>query len=442
MKAEIEGGEPLIGRVRVSGSKNSALKLIAGALFSNEDVVLENVPRVSSILSDLEVLKSLGVSFSWEALGKLKINAKDLNLSEIPLESNSRYRTLALLTGPLLYRFGRARIPKPRSELFLTSPINRWLETWDSLGFSILESTNFYDIESKRSQSSEINFKLNTVMGTENAILSSVFIPGTTTINNAAAEPEVDDLVAFLNALGGNVKRVEERKIIINGMATFEGTKYTVMPDRSEVVALSIAALLTNGDLEIQGSTSSDLLPFVRKLEAVKANFEFKGDVLRIWKHKNDVLEAVTVETSPFPGFTTDWQPLMTVLLTQAKGTSFIHETIYTDRLLYTKDLNRMGAKITLLKPSEVGLQPVISEDSYDFEKLGEPFTVAKIEGSTPLRRERINVSDPRFSIALILASLCANGVSEVHSFEAVNDLFENFSEKLKALGAKIKIIS
>ncbi|MBI4091344.1 UDP-N-acetylglucosamine 1-carboxyvinyltransferase [candidate division WWE3 bacterium] len=438
MKFVVDGITPLIGSVRVSGSKNSASKIIIASLFSNEDIVLDNVPRIGNVTDDLEVIEALGVKTSWLAPNKLLINSSSINSFEVPLELGARNRTASLLAAPLLYRFGKALIPKPLGCKIGFRPINRWLKTWESLGIEVKEEEDFYVLRSKKLERAEISFKVVTVMGTENAILTALFIPGETVIKNCALEPEVDDLIRFVNQIGALVKRVEDRDIVVSGNRFFLGAKFRVMPDRIEAATFVTAALLTCGDVKIEESVSADLLPLLRKFESLKANFEFIGETLRVWKSKVQKLEPFTLETSPYPGFSTDWQPLMGVLATQIAGTSLIHDTIHVDRFAYTKELNRMGARISLLTPSQAGLDPVVSDDMYDIALLGEPLSVAKIEGFTSLKRERLNVPDLRAGAALVLAALCAEGRSEIFGVENIDRGYENFDEKLKSLGAKI----
>ncbi len=438
MKLIVEGGEPLIGNIKVSGAKNSSLKILAASVLSNEEIIIENVPNIENVTSDIEIIKVLGGKVEWVSTNKLAVDCSGISSFVVPYELGSRNRTVALLVGPLLYRFGKAVIPKPGGCRIGYRPLNIWINTWKELGFEVLEDDKLINVSAKKPTNADITFKTNTVMGTENAILSSVFILGETTINNAACEPEVDDLINFLNAISANVKRVEERKIVVNGSQTFFGTKYKVMPDRNEVVTFAIAALMTYGDIKIEGAVPYDLLPFIRKLEAMGVSFEFKDSTLRIWRTKGQTLKPVNVETAAAPGFMTDWQPLITLLLTQALGDSLVHDTIYTDRFSYTKELNRMGAKITLVKPSEVGLKSVISDDMYDLESLGEPLTVAKIEGPTPLKREKLEVPDLRAGATLVIAALAAEGKSEIYGIENIERGYENFEDKLKSLGAKI----
>lgn len=438
MKWIVEGAEPLVGKVVASGSKNVGLKVIIASLFSNEDVILDNVPRIDNVVSDIDVIKRLGARIEWVGPNRLLVNGITLSTNEVLIEDGCMYRTTALLVAPLLYRFGKAIVPKPDKNINGLRPINRWIETWNSLGFTVEDAGDKLVVTAKTPTNAELKFKILTVMGTENAILSSLFIPGETTILNASSEPEIDDLISFLNLMGANVKRVDERKIVVIGTQSFTGCKFRIMSDRVEVATFAAMAAATYGDITIDGAVSLHLLTFIRKLEQMKASFEFKGDSLRVWRSKGSALESVKIETGPAPGFLTDWQPLIGVLLTQANGVGYIHDTIYVDRLEYTKELNRMGAKISLQRPSDAGFDVSISEDLYDLQSLGEPYTVARIEGPTLLRREKLNVPDLKSGAALLVAALMAEGKSEMHGVENILKGFENLEAKVRSLGAKL----
>ncbi len=427
-----------MGSIRVSGSKNSALKIIVASLFANDDVVIDNVPRIENVMADLQIIQHLGAKVEWLSQNKLLINSSTIYSNEIPYETGSQFRTTALLAAPLLYRFGKVSIPKQVGPASLTRPINRWIDTWKAVGFVVHEDEKFYHLSLKTPSNVEIKFKVLSVMGTENALLSTMFIPGESVIFNASSEPEIDDLIEFINTIGGNVKRVDERKIIINGTQTFRGGKFTIMPDRLEAATFAALGIASYGDINIEGITSSDLLPFVRKLEQMGGRFEFKGDSLRVWRTRGEKLKAINVETAPAPGFITDWQPLICILMTQAEGTSYIHDTIYVDRLEYTKELNRMGAKISLLRPSDANFDLIVSDDTYSLSSLGEPYTVAKVDGPTLFRREKLNTPDLKAGAALVIAAIIAEGRSEIHGIENILKGYENFEEKLRALGAKI----
>lgn len=433
----VEGGTPLMGTVLVSGAKNSALKLIQAAMFSNEDIVLSNVPRIKTVFDDLEIINSIGGRAEWVGSNTLILNGSSLNSHEIPLEIGSKYRTTMLLAGPLLFRFGKAFIPKYKSPSFKSGPMNRFLDTWKSLGFRIEEDEDYLRIFSEIPNGASIVFRTSSHTATDNAILSSVFVQGETTITNASEECEVDDLVDMLNQMGASVQRIEPRKIKINGVSIFKGTKFEVCPDKSEIATFAAAAVITKGNISIKGVKKDAMVQFVNFLNKIGVKFEFSDTELRVWKHDEDI-QPLQLEVSATPGFVPDWQSLATLILTQANGESTVHDTVYIDRFGYTVDLNRMGARVEVIKPSEAGIVPVISDDSYDYEKMGEPNTLARIKGPSKLRGERLTISDFRYGATLLLAALCAEGKSEIIGVENIESFFEGFVNKLKSLGAKI----
>jgi UDP-N-acetylglucosamine 1-carboxyvinyltransferase len=437
---QIEGGKPLQGTIKISGSKNSALKLIAAALFANEDVILENVPRMGNVLVDLEIIEALGGKVEWVRSNTLLINGAGINTYEIPFDLGSKYRTAALHAAALVFRFGKAVLPIPGGCKIGLRPMNRWVSTWESLGIEVThDERNFY-LEAQELRAANINFKINTHMGTDNAILYSMFIPGETTILNAAEEPEVDDLIELINLMGGDVERIEPRKIKVIGKNNFKGATFKVMSDRNEVVTFAVASLVTGGNITMRGMDRKTLLAFVNVLTKMGAKFDINEEEMRVWR-SDETLEPVDITTAPYPGFMTDWQPLITLLLTQAEGSSLVHDTVYWDRFGYIKDLNRMGASIELFTPSEKGMEVVISEDTYDLEEKGEPETVAEIRGPTRLKGSKLLCPDLRAGATLVIAALAAEGKSELIGYENVTRGYEDFTPKLIDLGAEITVI-
>ncbi len=436
MSIYIEGKIPLRGSVALSGAKNSAIKLIFASMFCNEDVILDNVPRIESILIDLEIIKSIGGKAEWIGKNRLLLNGANINTYEIPYELGAKYRTAFLLVGPLLYKFGKAQIPQTTGAFFRPSPINRIIATWQSLGFDIKQDEQWIYISSNNPKATEISFKTTSHTGTENAIMSSLFLDGETIINNASEEPEIEDLLHFAHSMGATCERIEPRKIRIVGTNVFHGTTYEIQPDKYEAAALATAALLTKGNIAIMGINKLPLVPFVNFLTKIKANFDMQYSELRVWDSNN--LDATNVTVAPSPGFVPDWQPLATLILSKAMGTSFIHDTVYTNRFGYVKDLNRMGTDIELMKPSSQNIVPVISDDSYDYENDGEPLTLAKVVGPCKLTGAKFHIIDPRYANTLVLAGLGAEGKTEINGYVSAFEETENFFDKLISLGAKI----
>lgn len=434
----IEGGKPLMGSVSVSGAKNSASKLIFASMFSNEDVVLTNVPKIKTILDDIEIIQSIGGKAEWLGGNTLSLSGSQINTHEIPKEIGEKYRTASLLIGPLLFRFGKAVLPRYKSLSDRTRPINRFIDTWVSLGFKVEEDEDYIKVYNDGSAiGSNINFKITSHTATDNAIISSVFVPGETNISRASEEPEVDDLINFLNSMGASIEKIETGKIKITGVSIFKDTSFEVCADKSEIATFAALAVLTRGNISIKNMSRDLVLQFINFLNKIGARFEFSENELRVWRHEEDLVPQ-NLEISPAPGFLPEWQSLAVLLLTQANGESVVHDTVHVDKFGYCLDLNRMGAKIDIMMPSEVGLAYVVSDDSYDIEKEGEPKTVAKIIGPSKLKGERLTIENFNYGAVLVLAALCAEGKSEIIGIENVNCYFEDFVDKLISLGAKI----
>ncbi|MBN1162350.1 UDP-N-acetylglucosamine 1-carboxyvinyltransferase [Patescibacteria group bacterium] len=433
----VEGKHPLVGEVRVSGAKNVATKVICASLFSSEDIVLENVPRVTSVINDLELIKSIGGTAIWTGTNTVTVNGSNINTYDVPYELGSRTKTSVLLTGPLLFRFGKARIPKFAPETFKPGPLNRFIDTWERLGVRVEENDIFYELDASAIKSSNILFSLPTHMGTDSAILSSLFVPGETIIDNASEEIEVDSLMDFCNLIGGSVTRVDPKRLSIKGTNIFKGGKYKLSPDKAEIAVFASLAILTNGNIIVKGADRVAMIPFVNFLTKIGARYEFVDEGLKVW-HDGSPLNPVDVTIAPTPGLVPDWKPLLILLLLKADGVSIVHDTVYVDRNEFTKDLNRMSAGLEVLKPSDVDLTPVISDDSYSIDTQGEPSTIIRVSGPCKLRGEKLHIDDTQYGAVLVLAALFAEGKSCISGIENVDYHFERFVEKLKNLGAKI----
>lgn len=434
----IEGGNSLVGDVKISGSKNSAIKVIIAALFSNDDVILDNIPHTSSILALIDVINAIGGTCAWQGKNTLIINGSTISLFEIPIEVGNTFRFVPLLAAPLLYRFGKAIIPKPSIQEKKPLLLNRWFDTWELLGYEVLEDPHYIIVRSGGLKPSVIDFKISTHTGTDNAILSSLFIPGETTIVNAAEEPEVDDLIAFCKLMGSDIKRVEPRVIKINGRNIFKGCSFTVQSDRDEVVTFATAAVATSGNITIKNVNRENILSFVNFMAKSGCKFEFSGTEMRVWG-TGQLLNPVDLTTLPAPGFMTNWQPFATLLLTKANGDSKIYETVSINRFEYIRDLNRMGSKIQLFQPSDLGYKVQISDDSYNLAESGEPYTVAFIHGPTKLKGVTTESVETNSAAMLVIASLAAEGKSTVHTGNTIALSYHSYIDKLVNLGGVIE---
>ncbi|MCL5004172.1 MAG: UDP-N-acetylglucosamine 1-carboxyvinyltransferase [Patescibacteria group bacterium] len=439
----IEGGVPLKGTVKISGAKNAALKMIAASLLTGEEVVLSNVPNIRDIEVIIDMVRNFGTEARWVDDNKLSLRSPSPVAKELPREITRTTRSGVVLMAPLLARYGKFSMSSPGGCDIGIRPINRHIEALRTFGAEVGEKDGsfFGEIPPQGLRGAEINFEKVTVMGTETAILAAVTAQGQTVISNAAAEPEVDDLISLLKEMGAKIERKNERLIEIEGVSYLHGTSHEVIPDRNEAATYAVAAAATRGDVVLSSVITSHLTSFLAKLQKIGVNFEVGKNSLRVWLEKDRVLESIDIETSPYPGFMTDWQQPFCVLLTQAQGLSHIHETIYLHRFEYIRELNRMGAKIELLHPSSRGFKPHTDEE-YEITKDNEPETLAEITGPTPLSGRRLNISDLRAGATLVIAALTAFGQSEVLGVEHIDRGYENFDRKLLDLGAGIKRVS
>lgn len=439
MKFIIEGGTALRGNIPISGSKNAAIKMIAASLLTEEEVLLTNVPEIKDVDLIKTMAEALGVKIETPAPHRLKLKADNVKTTTVPFTLGLPSRSSVIFLGPLLTRFGKAAFPQPGGDLIGQRPIDRHLEALSTLGAKISCQENVYQAEAAHLKGATIVFRYKTVMGTENAILAATLAEGKTIIVNAAQEPEVDDLVEMLNLMGAQVERGENQTIVVTGVSRLRGVSHEILPDRNETVTFAVAAAATAGDLTLERTRPPLLTAFLAKVEKIGVSFEAGKETLRVWRDKDKLLTGIGIETAPHPGFMTDWQQPFCVLLTQALGESLIYETIYANRFEYTRELNRMGAKIVLLSPQEAGLSFKLDDDSYDRQKSGEPKLVAKVSGPTPLVGRRVIIPDLRAGATLVIAALAASGKSEVLGVEHIDRGYEAFDEKLRAVGARIE---
>ncbi len=438
----IEGGIPLKGQVQISGAKNAAIKMVAASLLTSGEVVLENIPRIDDVGVIVKIVENLGVKTEFLDEKVLGLKAGEVFSTQVPHSLGVSSRSAVMTIGPLLARFGEVTIPEPGGCRIGLRPIDRHLEAFERLGATVSGEGGVYKISAPRLKGAEINFEKNTVMGTENILLASVLAEGETVINNAAEEPEVDDLIALLLKMGAKIKRDESdsRKVVIEGVRELSGARHRILPDRNEAVTFAIAAAATRGDVTLTDVRPLDLTAFTAKLEKIGVGFDIQKQSLRVWLDKDAVLQPVEIETAPHPGFMTDWIQPFCVLLTQANGVSLAHETIFENRFSFVDELSKMGAKIEVLSPSEASV--AFDPGRYGFEWLEgdrEPKVLARVHGPTSLFGSQLTIPDLRAGATLVLAALAAEGTSEILGVEHIDRGYEKFDEKLRGLGAKIE---
>ena len=414
---EIKGGELLEGNIKISGAKNSALVLMAASILSKGQINLFNVPKISDVLILSKILTAMGMNIKSNS-NQLEINAKEISppSKDLFFDLFHALRGSFFCIGPLLARFGKAKIPLPGGCLIGSRPIDEHINSLKKLGV-IFEFKNNYLIAevispNKRLLGSSINFKCKSVGATETLLMAASLAKGTTTLNNSAQEPEIIDLANMLNLMGAKVKGAGSECITIEGVECLKGCDYTVMSDRIEAGTFLIAAAITRSSISLYQCEPNHLKAVINKLELCGCKFEYSKHFLRIIP--NQILNSVNVTTDPFPGFPTDLQAPFMALMATANGTSQIKETIFENRMHHVKELNRMGAKITVRN------------------------NIANVIGVKKLQGREVMGSDLRATAALAIAGLSANGKTIVKGLEHLERGYENFSEKFQEIGASI----
>ncbi len=432
----VDGGVPLKGEVETSGAKNMVLPAMVAGLLTQEEVKLENIPLISDLTLMVKIARDLGADISLND-HSLTIKAADFKKHKIPLETAAKLRTSFMMIVPLLARLGKAEIPNPGGCRIGARPIGRPIEGLETLGAHITYNSldGYFHATLRKFVGRSFKFEKNTHTGTEMLILAAVLASGQTILDNAAQEPEVDDLVRLLNEMGARIKRVKPRTIIIDGVKKLSGTTYKIMPDRNEAVTFAIAALVTKGDVFVKGTQRENLKAFLEKLDEAGAGWE--PDHLGTRFFYRGPISGVNIKTAPYPGFMTDWQAPWTLLMTQAKGESQVCETVYENRFQYVDELVKMGAKISLFNP-----KVTTPESFYNFDLADERDEyrhAAKILGPTPLHNAVLTIPDLRAGATLVLAALAARGKSYLAGTHHIDRGYENFAGRLKILGAKVR---
>lgn len=411
-KILIEGGKPLKGTVKVSGAKNAALPIIAGCILSGGDHHLFNIPHLKDIETIKRIMSIFGVIFRDEQ-GCLTINADDLTCCEAPYELVKTMRASILLLGPLLARYGKARISLPGGCAIGARPVNLHLKALTAMGADIFLDQGYINASVGRLQGANVSFDLTSVTGTENIMMAAVTARGTTVLKNAAKEPEVQDLADMLRCMGADIEGDGTDTIIIRGVEGLKPASHTVIPDRIETGTFLIAGAMTRGDIKVEGCRPEHLGALMEKLESADAGITIPDDSIHI--KGPDVIRSVDIRTRPYPGFPTDLQAQFMALMCIADGWSMIRETIFENRFIHVSELKRMGA---------------------DIEINGNQ---ALVRGTNRLLSAPVMATDLRASASLILAALVAEGgITEVHRIYHLDRGYESLEEKFRNLGAAI----
>ena len=434
---QITGGTPLHGSVRVGGAKNASYKLMIGALLGSEESRLLNFSRISDVEMVAEVINSLGARAYKAGERTFFIDPQGLNKFQIAQKYGQSSRATTLFAGPLLAKFKQASFPLPGGDKIGKRPLERHFEGLKSMGVKIERQGNFIHLRTSGLKGTTYTFAKNSHTGTETLIMAAVLAEGETILKNAAQEPEVDDLIEFLNKMGAQITR-NKRIIVISGTQKLGGAIHKIIPDRNEAVSYACAALITKGDIIVQNARPKFLQAFLDKVEEIGGGYEVGNYGIRFFYQGK--LRSTQLTTQIHPGFMTDWQPLWAVLMTQAEGESTIHETIMQQRFQYAKELAQMGAKIEFFQPKLKNPEAI-----YNFNLEDDPDDAQhaiKIIGPTKLSSGKFSVKDLRHGATLVLAAMAADGVTTLSNIEQIDRGYENLDTRLCSMGAKIQRVS
>ena len=434
----IFGGNKLEGETTVSGAKNAALKVLVAACMTDEKVVIHNVPLITDIFIMIDIMKEVGAEVTLEGHTVI-VRMKKFTQSSIPLDKSALVRASSLFIAPLLARMKEAKIPNPGGCRLGARPIDRIVAGIGTMDVSITYQSKdgYFHAKTDGLRATRYHFAKNTHTGTETMILAAVLADGTSVLENAAQEPEIDDLIELLNRMGGNVKRTAHREITVVGVKKLHGAEFSISPDRIEVATFAIAAVITGGSILVKDAHKAAIGPFLEKYKKTGAGYEILKDGIRFFA--TGTLKAVDVETGIHPGFLTDWQAPWAVMMTQARGSSTIHETVFESKLGYVPDLQKMGANAVLFNPKVENPEAVYNFNLEDDKE--EHFHAVTITGITPLHNAVMTTLDIRAGAAIVLAALIADGPSTIYGIERLDRGYEQFEKRLEKLGAKIERI-
>ncbi|OHA59506.1 MAG: UDP-N-acetylglucosamine 1-carboxyvinyltransferase [Candidatus Vogelbacteria bacterium RIFOXYD1_FULL_46_19] len=415
----LEGKRCLSGELKTPGAKNAVLKVLAAALLFKDEVNLANVPDIEDVSRMLELLEDLGVVVEKNSPGTYRLITTDINSSDISVEISKRLRASIVLTGPLLGRLGRAAFPHPGGCVIGKRPIDFTLEGFISLGASLTEETECYVITAPVDglQGTEIFFKTQSVTSTENFMMAAVLARGKTILKNSALEPEVVSLGEFLNDCGARIEGLGTSTITIYGgeLLSGQGKVYVTIPDRIAAGSFIVLAALTAEDVLVTDCRPDHLDALIYILRSMGVQLEVTDSSVRI-RGRQPTFKAVDIKTHEYPGFPTDLQAPLAVLLTQSEGSSFIFETIFENRLQYLDSISRMGAEVKVIDAHR-----------------------ALLTGPSKLEGKEVASPDLRAGLAYVIAAIIASGESVVHNVYYIDRGYERLEESLQAIGVDIK---
>ncbi|WP_207345709.1 UDP-N-acetylglucosamine 1-carboxyvinyltransferase [Arthrobacter sp. E3] len=432
----VRGGVPLKGRVKVRGAKNLVPKAMVAALLGNAPSTLRNVPEIKDVEVVTSLLRIHGVTVDMDSVtGDLTMNpalAKKASSAEINTHAGDS-RIPILLCGPLIHSIGHAFIPDLGGCKIGDRPIDYHLDVLRQFGAVVEKTSGGIAITAPMGlKGTKISLPYPSVGATEQVLLSATRAEGITELQGAATEPEIIDLIAILQKMGAIISVQTDRTIRIEGVAELTGYDHTALPDRNESASWASAALVTGGDIYVEGATQRDMMTFVNTFRKIGGGMDIHDDGIRFF-HKGGSLKPLVLETNVHPGFMTDWQQPLVVALTQAEGVSIVHETVYENRFGFTEALTRMGANIQLHRECLGSIPCRFGQRNFIHS--------AVISGPTPLRGADINIPDLRGGFSHMIAALAAQGTSNVTGIDVISRGYEHFTAKLDGLGADFDVL-
>ncbi len=409
----INGGNRLTGEVTVSGAKNAAVAIIPATILCDDICRIENIPNITDVSNMLHILKEMGAKIRYVDRSTVEIDSRPIATFVAPYELVRRMRGSAYLMGAFLGRFHHAVVAMPGGCNFGVRPIDQHLKGFSALGASYSLEGGMVDVAAENLCGSSVYLDVVSVGATINIMLAAVKAEGTTVIENAAREPHIVDLANFLNSMGADIRGAGTDEIKIRGCKHLHGTVYSIIPDQIEAGTYMVAAAATSGDVLIKNVIPKHLDSITAKLEEIGVKVEEYDDSIRV--SRTGPLNKCTIKTMPHPGFPTDMHPQMAVLLSIASGTSIINESIFDNRFQYVDELSRLGARISV------------------------EGRLAVIEGVDHLTGAIVKATDLRAGVAMLIAGLCARGVTQVEDIQYIERGYEDIVGKLRSLGADIR---
>ena len=416
-KLVVSGPTPLKGEVIISGAKNAAVAILPATLLIDGVCTIENLPHISDIEISCKILEKLGAKITWNDKHSITIDTREIKTTKAPLDLTSKFRASYYVIGAMLGRKGEIEVGMPGGCKLGARPIDQHIKGFEALGANVTVEKGKINGKAKKLKGAPIYMDIVSVGATINVMLAAVLAKGTTTIDNAAKEPHIVDVANFLNTMGADIRGAGTDVIKINGVEKLHGgTTYSVVPDQIEAGTFMLAAVATRGDITLKNCITKHLESITAKIIEVGGNVEDNIDSIRVWCNKRP--NKANIKTLPYPGFPTDLQPQMGVVLALANGNSVINESIWDSRFQYTDELNKMGAKITANGKT------------------------AFFEGVKKLYGAPVYSTDLRAGAALVIAGTAAEGETNIYNLQHIDRGYEDIEEKFRKLGAKIKRVT